>query len=60
MSRLLLALTTALTLAGFAGAAQAGAPATVDDKHLCVITNSEKHEGYCLKLYGVPELPGRP
>lgn len=61
MTRLALTLTAVLALAGLGGAAHAGdAAGVVDDKHVCVITNSEKHQGYCLKLYGVPELPTRP
>lgn len=60
MTRLVLALVACLTLAGLSGAASAGALVEVEDHYVCVITNSEKHEGYCVKTHGVPDLPDRP
>lgn len=60
MKRLVLALVATATVVGLSGAASAGAPVTVEDKYVCVITDSNTHEGYCVKTHGVPTLPGRP
>lgn len=60
MRRTLLASAAALTVLTLAGPATAGGLALEDDeKHICVITNSEKNQGYCVKTYGVhlPKLP---
>ena len=70
MRRALLATAAALTLIGVAGPAVASAGTEVDDKHICVMTDTQKREGYCVKTYGVPvpsvgipklpDLPDRP
>ena len=67
MTRALLA-ASAVALVAFAGpAAAGGVPGTGvsvedDDRHICVVTNSNKREGYCVTTWGVqlPDLPDRP
>ena len=67
MTRALLA-ASAVALVALAGPASAGGGAgsgiSVEDgdKHICVVTNSQKREGYCVTTWGVelPDLPDLP
>ena len=68
MTRTILGAAAALTLlvvATPAGAVGSDVPVSGDEKQICVLTNSEKREGYCVSTYGVhvpkpPQLPQLP
>lgn len=69
MRRALLAVAALSVLAVAGPAAAGGAGLEDDDKHICVMTDTEKREGYCVKTHGLPvpsvgipklpDLPGR-
>ena len=63
MTRALLAAAVALAARRSpppAGAAGTGVSVEDDERHICVVTNSEKREGYCVTTWGVVQLPDLP
>ncbi len=60
MHRALLGLAAAFTVVALAVPSAAAEPPTAtvynDEKYVCVLTNSERNEGYCVKIWH-PDLP---
>ncbi len=60
MYRALLGLAAAFTVVALAAPSAAGESSTAtvqnEEKYVCVLTNSDKNQGYCVKIWH-PDLP---